>query len=95
MDNVESSVQIDLIHTTKVSMQTNVKLIGDKGTQTEATPAYNPLVEKATNQKLHNELIQVQHELAQYRKEVVPLQEHQALLKRFKDLSTIEDETFA
>ena len=44
---------------------------------------------------MHNELIQVWHELAQRRKEVVPLQEHQALLKKLKDLSTTEDEIFS
>ena len=53
------------------------------------------MVEKAVNQKLHNELVQTQHDLAQCRKEVVPAKEYQALLNKFTDLSSIEDETFA
>ena len=74
VDTAELSALIDLI------------LIEDKETQTEVTSPYTPLIEKIVNQKLHNELTQVQHEFSQYKKEVLPLQENQALLKRVKEL---------
>ena len=83
------------VDTTEVYVQTDLILTEDKETKMEETPTYTPLVERASNQKLSNELNQVQHELAQYKKELVPLQEHQALLKRFNDLATTEDEAFS
>ena len=75
-----------MVDITEVYVHTDLILTEDKETQKEETPAYTPLVERVANQKLHNELTQVQHELDQYKKEVVPLQEHHALLKRFKYL---------
>jgi len=90
----EIDVQTDLVDTIEASMQTRLDFAEEKETEMEEAPAYTPIVEKAANQKLHNELIQTQHELAQCRKEVVPTQEYYALLKKFTDLSAIEHETF-
>ena len=47
----------------EVSMYTDLISTDDKETQTEETPAYTPLVQRAANQKLRNELIQIQQEL--------------------------------
>ena len=81
--------------TTKASIQTRQEFTEEKEIQMEETPAYAPLVERAINKKWYNELIWTQHELAQCKKEVIPAQEYQALLKKFMNLSTTEDETFA
>ena len=65
-----------MVETAKVSMQNNLILTEDKENQMEETLAYTPLVERASNKKLHNELTQVHHDLAQYKNELVALQEH-------------------
>jgi len=51
---------------------------------------YIPLVREAANIKLQNELAKARH-----KENVVPLQVHQELRKKFEALTIIEDETFA
>jgi len=64
------------VDTIEAFVQTRLDFREEKGTQMVEAPACTLLVEKAANQKLHNELIRTQHELAQCRKEVVPTQEY-------------------
>lgn len=52
-------MQTELENTIEASTQNEQKVTEEKGTQKEEALAYAHLVEKATNQKLHNELMQV------------------------------------
>ena len=74
-ETVENDVQND-------SMPTH-----DNEAQTEKTPLYTPLVREVVILKLQHELTQTQQVFAQYKKEVVPLQIHQELMKKFNTLT--------
>ena len=91
----EAGVQAEATNNIETSTQTEQKVLEEKGIQTEGVPAYAHLVDIVAKQRLQNELVQLRHELTQYRKEVVPLREYQALQKKFTDLSLTEDETFS
>jgi len=77
-------------------MQRDLTETQDGQAQIDETPLYTYLVREAIIRKLQNEneLLMVQHELAQHNEKVLPLYEHQGLRKKFEALATIEDETF-
>ena len=64
-------------------------------THIDETHFYTPMVKEVVISRLQDTLTQTQQELANYKKEVVPLQVHQELLKKLKKLTTTEDETFS
>lgn len=79
----------------EVAIQTNPVMTQDDETQIEETHHYIRLGREAIIIKLYNELTKTHQELSQHKEEVVPLQVHQELQKKFKELTVTEDETFA
>ena len=80
---VEISIQIDYVAT------------WTKTTQTKDIPPYTPLVVEAIIQNLKTKLGELQQVLQEHQKEVVPWNKYLELLKKFNDLTTTEDETYA
>jgi len=76
-------------------VQTDSVITQDDETQTEETPHYIPLLREVVIIKLQKELTKTQQKFAQRKEEVVTLQVHQKLQKKFEALTITEDKTFA
>lgn len=78
--DAEENIQVDyymIQEAAEVVVQTDPVETQDDEAQTEETPTYIPLVREVVISNLRNELIKVQQELTQHKKEVVPLRIHQ------------------